>query len=221
MPESQPEPPKRKRGRPPAAQAGGQEDIKNAALRAFAKTGFKGTSIDQIADAAGVAKPLIHYHFKNKEALWYTCVSEAYDQFRLEVMTFAQQVQRSPPDDLFLTLSTALVQLGAEKPFLLEIALDETRQGSERGAWLTKTYLLQIHQIMIPAMSLMAPQHPDIRTAAAHIVPALHAAINFPFLDADTIRKAYGTDVFSDAYIEEHSRYIAMLIRASFKDQTS
>ena len=70
---------RRKRGRPPVAKTDGRDDIKKAALSEFAKRGFKGASIDQIAKTAGVAKPLIHYHFASKDELWKLTVKEAYD----------------------------------------------------------------------------------------------------------------------------------------------
>ena len=70
---------RRKRGRPPVAKTDGRDDIKKAALSEFAKRGFRGASIDQIAKTAGVAKPLIHYHFASKDELWKLTVKEAYD----------------------------------------------------------------------------------------------------------------------------------------------
>jgi AcrR family transcriptional regulator len=43
--------------------------ILRAAGREFARNGYDGTSLRQIADRAGVAKSLLHYHFKSKDHL--------------------------------------------------------------------------------------------------------------------------------------------------------
>ncbi|WP_068086097.1 TetR family transcriptional regulator C-terminal domain-containing protein [Polycladidibacter stylochi] len=43
------------------------EAILAAALKVFANYGFRGATIDQIADEAGLSKPNLLYYFKNKE----------------------------------------------------------------------------------------------------------------------------------------------------------
>ena len=66
---------------PPAAAATrgeGRDDILNAALKCFAESGFEGTSIADIARAAGVGHPLVHYHFGSKDALWREAVVHAF-----------------------------------------------------------------------------------------------------------------------------------------------
>ncbi len=44
-----------------------QEVILEAALDVFSKFGFRGSTIDQIAEAAGMSKPNLLYYFKSKE----------------------------------------------------------------------------------------------------------------------------------------------------------
>ena len=43
--------------------------ILDAALEAFSKHGFKGATLDQIAEAAGLSKPNLLYYFRSKEAI--------------------------------------------------------------------------------------------------------------------------------------------------------
>ncbi len=43
--------------------------ILEAALETFSANGFRGTTIDQIADAAGMSKPNVLYYFSNKEEM--------------------------------------------------------------------------------------------------------------------------------------------------------
>lgn len=49
---------------------GRPEDITKAALSLFAEKGFAATSMNEIAEKAGVAKSLIYHHFSSKEELW-------------------------------------------------------------------------------------------------------------------------------------------------------
>lgn len=47
-----------------------QDAILDAAERIFGEHGFGGASMREIAQLAGVAQALLHYHFRNKEALY-------------------------------------------------------------------------------------------------------------------------------------------------------
>lgn len=60
---------KTKSGRPVKEKANGSKKIKAAALMEFAKRGFLGTSISQIAKTAGVARPLIQHHFSDSSKI--------------------------------------------------------------------------------------------------------------------------------------------------------
>jgi TetR/AcrR family transcriptional regulator len=46
-----------------------EERIFEAALDVFSANGFRGSTIDQIADAAGMSKPNLLYYFRTKEAI--------------------------------------------------------------------------------------------------------------------------------------------------------
>ena len=47
-----------------------EEKIFRAALRIFARDGKKGATMQEIADAAGINKALVHYYFRSKEKLY-------------------------------------------------------------------------------------------------------------------------------------------------------
>jgi AcrR family transcriptional regulator len=63
------------------------DEVLEAALEAFSKKGFKGTSLDEIAEMVGITKGAIYWHFKNKVDL-YNAVDEfatkQWDSFVLE-----------------------------------------------------------------------------------------------------------------------------------------
>lgn len=46
-----------------------EEQILEAALEVFSQRGFHGSTIDQIADVAGMSKPNLLYYFRTKEAM--------------------------------------------------------------------------------------------------------------------------------------------------------
>ncbi|MGR3323087.1 MAG: TetR/AcrR family transcriptional regulator [Pseudooceanicola sp.] len=59
---------------PPAPRKAGRvsrkDEIARIAVGLFARHGFDGTSIRDIANAAGLTKPALYYHFQDKEALY-------------------------------------------------------------------------------------------------------------------------------------------------------
>ena len=48
-----------------------REQILEAAIDTFARLGFDGASLADIAAAAGVKKALVQYHFTTKDQLWF------------------------------------------------------------------------------------------------------------------------------------------------------
>jgi TetR/AcrR family transcriptional regulator len=53
-----------------------EEKILEAALNVFSAYGFRGATIDQIAEAAGMSKPNLLYYFRTKEAIHRTLLDQ-------------------------------------------------------------------------------------------------------------------------------------------------
>lgn len=56
-----------------------REAILDAALGVFSAEGFRGATLDQIADAAGLSKPNVLYYFASKEAIYTQLLSTLLD----------------------------------------------------------------------------------------------------------------------------------------------
>jgi TetR/AcrR family transcriptional regulator len=66
--------------RPKAGRTDGdtRAEILAAARRVFAQRGLDGTSVREVADAAGVNNAMIYYHFKDKGALYRAVLSDSF-----------------------------------------------------------------------------------------------------------------------------------------------
>ena len=56
-----------------------EEQILEAALEVFSANGFRGSTIDQIADVAGMSKPNLLYYFRTKEAMHRALIDRVLD----------------------------------------------------------------------------------------------------------------------------------------------
>ena len=76
-----------------------RDQIRGAALRLFARNGYSGTSIQQIADAVGISKQLLLYHAVSKEALRQSVVDDIARAWT-ELLPRLLEAITSPPDRL-------------------------------------------------------------------------------------------------------------------------
>ena len=197
------------------AQEAGSASIRAAALEEFARCGFSGARIEAIARAAGVAKPLIYYHFSSKEELWRASLAEAFEGLKVETQQFSAGLQTGAREVAIDDFARAIVAFSANNPWLVRIAVDETRQGGERADWLKQNYLIPLQKMLIPAVEavFLSGKRAPARFAA-HVIPAMVGAINFPFIDADVISEVHHIDVFSEQYITQHVELVGVLLRA-------
>lgn len=91
--------PRSGRGRP----AGGSEQkraaITAAALRLFLRDGYARTSVDAIADEAGVSKRTIYNHYGDKENLFLSVIGDTYDSLIAVVVGLMDKYLTDVPDD--------------------------------------------------------------------------------------------------------------------------
>lgn len=118
-----------------------RDRILSAAESLFAMRGFEGVSTTQIAKVAGITQPLIHYHFKNKEALWKATVSRLFGRLSTE---FASELKRFSQTDsrrYMVEMIRAYVTFVARYPQFGQFVLREGAQQSPRLTWMVDEWL--------------------------------------------------------------------------------
>lgn len=81
--------PKVKAGRPKNLQK--RQQILTAASDLFLQQGFSASSMDNVAQQAGVSKQTVYSHFENKEALFTAVIQHKVDEYQLDGETAACQ----------------------------------------------------------------------------------------------------------------------------------
>ncbi len=122
-----------------------EESIKTAAMREFANHGFEGARVDRIARKAKANKAMIYYHFKSKEKLYESVLSDIY------VGLYAR-ISGSGSDDLKPDEKLEAM-VGAFIDFITEVDQDFVRmmlrELSSGGKYFKK---LMLPNVIIPLM---------------------------------------------------------------------
>jgi len=112
-----------------------REAIIEAARRAFEEFGVQGTSMDKLAEMAGVSKRTVYNHFASKEEL-YAAVLDRTIVPVLELLDYA--VEHGPLGDLDPgAMVEQVTDLLATRPHLPKLLLHETLSGGKRRQWST------------------------------------------------------------------------------------
>lgn len=107
-----------------------REALVRAATRLFAEVGFDGTTVEQIAAAAGVNKAMINYHFGGKAGLHAAILRESFARLAAEVTRLRDQ--RTAADEALRELIATLGRMMSEAPSLPAMMLREILAGGGR-----------------------------------------------------------------------------------------
>jgi AcrR family transcriptional regulator len=73
-------------GRRRMTRAAREQQLLDLAEELFLTSGYERTSIEDIARAAGVTRPVVYEHYGSKEGIYLACVRRARNQFNIDVM---------------------------------------------------------------------------------------------------------------------------------------
>lgn len=106
-----------------------REAILNAALQEFSARGFAGTTIDQIAETAGLSKPNVLYYFQSKEAI-HTELLQAL--LELWLAPLRQITAQGDPLQQLIAYATRKLEMSRDYPQESRLFANEVLQGAPR-----------------------------------------------------------------------------------------
>lgn len=106
------------------------EAVLGAAFNVIAEHSISGTTTALIAERAGISKPLLHYHFKTKEAVLDRVLGRTLD--RLLEIPLDGSNKKSPPFDEIKGIFDRYRKTITEEPGLLIVFFDFWVQGVKR-----------------------------------------------------------------------------------------
>lgn len=106
-------------------------ELLELALDTFARRGYAGTSVREIARALGVSHNFIPQRFGTKERLWFAAVDHGFDTLGREIL---DALTRSPADDLerLRAVMVRFLTANAARPAMMRIINQEATVDSPR-----------------------------------------------------------------------------------------
>jgi AcrR family transcriptional regulator len=105
-----------------------EREMLRVAERAFSERGYHAASVDAIAEAAGITKPMVYAYFGSKEGLYRACMREA--RTRL-FETLAENVDGAdPPDQQLWHGLLAFFEFVRDRPDSWAVLLGEVTAGT-------------------------------------------------------------------------------------------
>jgi AcrR family transcriptional regulator len=117
----------------PARETDGRERIIHHASRLFAARGYDGVSMRQVAEASGMTKAALYYHFPSKKALYLSAVQALLQRVLLSLEDAAQE---GPWEERLAssaaTMADAIASWGVD---LMTLIRDLARFSPGEGSW--------------------------------------------------------------------------------------
>jgi AcrR family transcriptional regulator len=193
------------------------EAIQAAALKLFARSGFDGTSLQEIAKAAGVRHPLIHYHFGTKEDLWCAVMDRLFGELKRNFLTLSEVTMDLTALQSLKLICRAFVQVTARSPERILIVRHELWANSPRISWLLENHVMPVHRFIDGVAERAIAEGSLKNIPAPHFSHLLIGAATSFFLARPFIQEVYGIDTRDPAAVSGHANW---LIEAMFEGLT-
>lgn len=179
-----------------------------AAEDCFARLGFEGTSVQQIAEAAGVARSTPAYFFGSKEALYDAVLARVVARGQ-EAMARAYAKGREAPsaeDAVESYVGAFLDFLGHDRNFLRLVQREALGDGSRVAEFFGRS--------VEEAVAALAPAAEKAGISPERLALDLAALCWYPFAHEHTVLPALGMNARDPAFLAEQKRHLGDLVRA-------
>jgi AcrR family transcriptional regulator len=179
-----------------------QAQILGAAVRLFAERGYAGTSLSELANEAGVAKPTLLYHHPDKESLWKAAVEHLWTE--VEAFFNERWPRETPPSrKLLQEVLVLFVEAAITWPAYVRIPFIEGATPSWRSEWLVDRHFGE--HVHVTGRIIVALQARGELPAGdqAFLQALLTSAINTMVAQAAMWERAYGRNFFDQERMVE------------------
>lgn len=194
-----------------------RELILEAALEVFSMHGFRGSTIDQIAEAAGMSKPNLLYYFRRKEEIHETLIQRLLDTW-LGPLRELDDVG-DPLTELRSYIRRKL-EMARDYPRESRLFANEILQGAPRIMPLLEGELKSLVEEKVAIIKGWMRAGKIVRTDPWHLIFSIWATTQH-YADFDVqVRAVLGPDLGGDGRFEDAARFLEQLFLDGLKPKT-
>ncbi|MBR2687537.1 MAG: TetR/AcrR family transcriptional regulator [Aquamicrobium sp.] len=191
-----------------------RELILEAALEVFSTHGFRGATIDQIAEAAGMSKPNLLYYFRRKEEIHETLIQRLLDTW-LGPLRELDDVG-DPLTELRSYIRRKL-EMARDYPRESRLFANEILQGAPRIMPLLEGELKSLVEEKVTIIKGWMRAGKIVRTDPWHLIFSIWATTQH-YADFDVqVRAVLGPDLGGDGRFEDAARFLEQLFLDGLK----
>jgi TetR/AcrR family transcriptional regulator len=195
-----------------------RKKLLTAARLEFAKHGFAGARVDEIAERAAVNKQLVYHYFGDKDALYLAVLEWVYEDIREQERRL--NLEGLPPDKAIRKLIEASFDHLAANPDFIVLLNDENRGGARhvRGS----TRLEAMHSPLVKSVSHIL--HEGVRSGIfrkgidpVQLYISIAGLSYFFFSNTPTLSAIFSKDLSSRAQRRARRRHVVDLVLHSLR----
>lgn len=204
-----------KRGRPrktPADEASTRAQIIETAMHAFARNGFDGVTMTEIARQADVSQTLMHYYFDDKFALWDEAVQLAYTDLHAAFDDFSTELADLDCVEQLKLAVRRFVRISARRP---EIALLNIQSLAGHGAQLRHVIDEHIAPLQNQMISLIVQAQDQGRMKPgdpAHALQITIGAVVHFLITGAMSQPMHGINPLDEEWIKKHADLVVEIL---------
>jgi len=185
-----------------------REAILRAAEELFARQGFDATSMQQIAEAAGVARATPSYFFGSKAGLYDAVLARAVDRAQTAIVRAyeARDGSGAPEDAVEAYVDALLSFFASDQIFVCLIQRESLGDGSRVSEFFGR--------FVDDAVAALGPTAAEAGVSPQRLVLDLVALCWYPFAHEHTLVPALGLDPRDPSFAVEQRRHLGELMRA-------
>lgn len=182
--------------------------ILNAALDVFSVQGFRGATIDQIADAAGMSKPNLLYYFPRKEEIHQRLISALLDMW---LAPLREMDAAGDPIPEIRSYIRRKLEMARDFPRESRLFANEMLQGAPRTVEMLEGDLKQLVDEKAKVLTSWMERGKIARTDPYHLIFSIWATTQH-YADFDVqVRAVLGKDRGGEGRFEDAARYLEQL----------
>jgi TetR/AcrR family transcriptional regulator len=185
-----------------------QETILEAALDVFSREGFRGATIDQIAEAAGMSKPNLLYYFPRKEEIYKRLLAEMLDVW-LQPLREIDSI--GDPISELRSYIRRKIEMSRDFPRQSRLFANEMLQGAPRVLEMLESDLKALVDDKARIIEGWMDKGKIVRTDPYHLIFSIWATTQH-YADFDVqVRAVLGHDRGGEGRFEDAARFLENL----------